>query len=253
MNKSNQKSRLIMGRNCLKEVLQHRCQNILRVMIANGLEAGVDLQQIEQLVKDKKKKIERIDRAALSRLLDSDSHQGVAAEVIDHTFDNFKEALLKIKDKERSLILALDSLQDPQNIGSLLRAAECFGVDLVIWSKNRGPTITPVVSKVSCGASELVDILIVSNLADALRKLKEERYWVIVADNTLEAENLFDFKPAQHQVLVMGSEGDGVRKLTRDLADFVLKIPMYGKIDSLNVSQAGALMLGILKNSLKLA
>ena len=137
----------------------------------------------------------------------------------------------------------LDSIFDPQNFGSLLRSAECFGVDGVIWSKNRGCELTPVVSKASVGASELLPLLCVSNLAETMRKFKKNGFWIVTAEIGEEAKSLDSFDFPEKTLLIMGSEGKGVQKLLSKEADSKVYLPMYGQIDSLNVSQAASVLL----------
>jgi 23S rRNA (guanosine2251-2'-O)-methyltransferase len=132
---------------------------------------------------------------------------------------------------------------DPQNLGALMRAAECFGAAAMVWSRNRGCGLTPVVTKASVGASELLDLIEVSNLADAIRRFKDAGYWIVAADMDPQAEDLQTFQFPAHTVLVMGSEGSGLRELTRRSADSLVRIVTPGRIGSLNVSQATAVIL----------
>ena len=137
----------------------------------------------------------------------------------------------------------LDSIMDPHNFGAILRAAECFGVDAVLWSKNRGCDITPVVAKVSVGASELLPLVPVSNLAQALERLKDAGVWSIAADVSPEAQPIDQFEFPTKSLILLGSEGEGLQPLLLREAEFKITIPLHGKIDSLNVSQAAAVML----------
>jgi 23S rRNA (guanosine2251-2'-O)-methyltransferase len=128
-------------------------------------------------------------------------------------------------------------------MGAILRLAECFQVDAVMSSKNRGVDITPTVSKASSGASELVPIVMVSNLADSILRLKDEGYEVVIADANPKASSLLTFEFPKKCAFILGSEGEGFRKRIHDLADYSIYIPMQGKISSLNVSQAAAICL----------
>jgi 23S rRNA (guanosine2251-2'-O)-methyltransferase len=144
---------------------------------------------------------------------------------------------------EKCLIVALDSIHDPQNLGSIFRAAECFGANALLSSHNRGAPTTPVVSKVSSGASELVEHLQVANLIDALRKLKEANFWIVAANVDASAQELGSFDFPARSVILLGSEGEGIQPLALKNADFSVYIRMLGRIDSLNVSQASAVFL----------
>ena len=133
----------------------------------------------------------------------------------------------------------LDSIFDPQNVGAILRAAECFGADAIITSKNRGCPMTPTVSKASAGASAFVPHVEVSNLADSAQRLQNEGFTLVVADMDGDENAVWPDK----LLLVMGSEGTGVQPLLKKRADLIVRIPMYGKIASLNVAQACAVLL----------
>ena len=179
----------------------------------------------------------------MKQLSGSDSHQAVMAVLKEKPQVTLKEFVHSHNDTDRSLVLLLDDIQDPQNLGSILRAAECFAVDLVIYSKNKGSSITAAVTKASVGASELLKIMPVSNLVDVLRKLRNAGFWLITADADLNGSKLADFRFPLKSVIVLGSEGRGVQPLIKKEADFSVYIELFGKISSLNVSQAAAIML----------
>ncbi|MCP5504641.1 MAG: 23S rRNA (guanosine(2251)-2'-O)-methyltransferase RlmB [Chlamydiales bacterium] len=144
---------------------------------------------------------------------------------------------------EKSLVLMCDAIQDPQNFGSILRAAECFGVDAVIYSTNRNVALTPVVSKASVGASEIVPLIPVSNLVDTLKKFQDAGYFSVATEISDKAEALDSFVFPEQTLLMIGAEGPGIQPLLSKKSDFHLYIPMKGSIDSLNVSQATAVLL----------
>jgi 23S rRNA (guanosine2251-2'-O)-methyltransferase len=234
----------IMGRNTVREVLRLEPARISKIIIS-GQDHDKDkaFQSILELVKKHDIEIQRKDKSFLNELVGSDSHQGVIAILKERNRVGLKESLRAHSGKEKSLILILDSIEDPQNLGAILRAAECFAVDAVIISVNRGTAITPSVSKASVGASELVDIIQVSNLADTVRKLKEDNYWIVAADAREEAKSLKDFEFPGRTVILLGSEGRGLQELLRKEADFIVSIPLFGRISSLNVSQAASIFL----------
>ena len=144
---------------------------------------------------------------------------------------------------EKSLVVMCDSITDPQNFGAILRACECFGVDALVFSKNRNVGITPVVSKVSVGGSELVPLIAVSNLVDTLKKFQDVGYFSVAAECHERSQSLYNFEFPSQTVLIIGAEGKGIQPLLSKKADYHLEIPMQGRIDSLNVSQATAVFL----------
>ncbi len=222
---------LIMGKNCVREVLKAAPERIQKILLAKkDLEFSKAGIPIKILSKDE-----------LSDLAGSESHQGVAAYLKEKPKLDLKAFLSK--EKESSLVLLLDSIFDPQNFGAILRAAECFGAGAVVWSKNRGADITPVVTKASVGASELVDLIKVSNLAETVKQFQKHGYWAVTAEIGPAAENLYKFQFPSHTLLIMGSEGKGVQPLISKYSDHKVYIPMFGQIDSLNVSQAASVIL----------
>jgi 23S rRNA (guanosine2251-2'-O)-methyltransferase len=265
---------IVIGKNAVREVLRYRSDSVEKVYIYQGNrnrssagESGNKGKQHESHIKtdffkeilelievrqsdtssvNKKISLHEVDNFdTLSELCGTDSHQGVvllAKKTVQEDFRTFLEA---VSQKENSVVLALDSINDPQNLGAILRTAECFGVDGVIFSENRGSSITPVVSKTSAGAAHLVPIFKVSNLAQALEKLKTQGgCWVVTADaGTEHSEELHTFSFPKKSVLVLGSEGNGVQELIKKKSDFKVYIKMFGKIDSLNVAQASAVFL----------
>jgi 23S rRNA (guanosine2251-2'-O)-methyltransferase len=154
-----------------------------------------------------------------------------------------REILDAHRDTERGVLLLLDGVQDPQNLGSILRAAECFGVEAVVWSRNRGVPVTPSVVKASAGASELVTLVEVGNINDAIGKCRDAGWWILGASVTGNATAVQSYQGPQKVALVMGAEGSGLKNLTQRNVDQTVYIPMRGRIDSLNVGQATAVLL----------
>ncbi len=213
-----------MGKNCVQEVLQHDPDRIVQIYTAKpGPFEG-------RVVSNKE----------LFRMVESESHQGVVAEVKPRSFGNLKSLLDRDED---GVILMLDSIFDPQNLGACIRSAECFGVLAVVWSKNRGADLSPTVSKASAGASELVELIKVSNLVEAAKQCKEAGFEAVAASVDTGAIPIKEHRPSKKTLIVMGSEGKGVQPLLLKQMDQTLYIPMKGKIDSLNVAQATAVFL----------
>lgn len=228
-------SHYVIGKHAVTHLLQARPSAVKAVYLST---LGGEL---ESLARTAQISVEKRDSAQLSKLVQTDSHQGVVAEASKKAATPLKDFLSA--DMERATVVALDGVTDPQNTGSIMRAAECFGVDAVMWSTNRGPGLTPVVTKASVGATELINRIEVSNLADALKKLKKQNFWVVVGDGSLEAEELKGFSFPEKCIFVFGAEGRGVSDIVAKQADYLVKISMHGEIDSLNVSQAVATFL----------
>ena len=230
---------VIMGRNALREVLRRKPEQLARVYLSdaavsdNGLGAALQREQIPYEVRHP---------GDLTAAAGSDSHQGVVGVLKNRHHPELKELLEQAMQQPRALIVLADSIYDPHNLGAILRASECFGVYGVVLSKNRGTGITPVVTKTSVGASEFVPVCIVSNLAQALNRAIDAGFVGIAADVGPDAEELSYVEFPSHTVLVLGSEGEGIQPLLRSLCGGAVKIPMVGGIDSLNVSQAAAVM-----------
>ncbi len=189
--------------------------------------------------------IDRIDEAEFERRFPRDElHQGCIASVSEPIISSLGDLLLKMKQREgRALILVPAGLTDPRNLGAVLRCAECFGADGVLLPSHRSVGITPIVTKTSAGASELVPLYEITNVAKALQTLTEVGFWSVAAAVADDAAGLSEFTFPERTVLVVGAEGSGVPKLVAEKSDFRVKIPMSGHIDSLNVAQATAVLL----------
>lgn len=242
-----------MGRNCVTELLRRAPERLREVFLSElrdesrspgNARRSALLEEIERLDIP----VREVSRRELDTMVQSDSHQGVVARVSPRPTLALEALVRLVQESASARVLALDGVLDPQNFGAILRAAECFGVTAVVWSKNRGAPLGPVVSKVSVGGSELVRLCPVSNLHRALEALKEAGAWSVGAMIAPDAAPLDRFEFPEKCVLVMGSEGEGVQHLIEKTLDFRLYIPMCGQIDSLNVSQATAVLLGALSN-----
>ncbi len=230
------KQNLIMGKNCIREVLKASPERLVEIYTCqkpdDDLHRELELADV---------RIQTMSKHKLNEMVSSESHQSYVAKVKPR--DNIELKAFLADSREKSVVLMLDSINDPQNLGSILRSAECFGVDLVVFSKNRGADMTPTVSKTSAGASELVPIAKISNLAEAIKAFQKAGYWAVTADVGAHCQELYAFDFPEKTLLIMGSEGKGVQPLIHKLCDFHITIPMHGQIDSLNVSQATAVML----------
>jgi 23S rRNA (guanosine2251-2'-O)-methyltransferase len=199
-------------------------------------------QDLTRLAAGHASRIIAVDAKRLDGLTGHARHQGVAARVaataLKHDLDDVLETI-----NGPPLLLVLDGVQDPHNLGACLRVADAFGVHAVIAPKDRAVGITPVVSKVASGAAETMPYIAVTNLARTLRDLKESGVWIVGADEAGTAD-LYDAKLVGPLAWVMGAEGEGMRRLTREHCDELVRIPMSGSVDSLNVSVASGVCLG---------
>ena len=228
----------IIGKNCLREVLESQPQRLISIYSSHPKHDSL----LQEFAKHKIY-VSYVERKGLDVMAGSTSHQGYVAEVRDRAPCAVEDILEAAQQKTKSIVLMLDSIFDPQNMGAILRASECFGADGVILSKNRGCSITSTVTKTSVGASELVPIAQVSNLATTMQKMQQAGFWSVSAELSDKATKLSEFEYPEKTLLVLGSEGRGVQQLISKKADFHVYIPMKGRIDSLNVSQAASVFL----------
>ena len=225
-----------MGVHAIEELLRYAPEKILRIYTLSSKKS-----ELLTLCEKRHIPITCITADQLTRMTGSDSHQSLVAHIRGRTFSIVSEFL----EKEEAFILMLDQIFDPQNFGALLRSAECFGASAVAWSKNRGSDLTPVVAKASCGASELLPLIRISNLATAVEQFKEGGFEIVAALLDPKAESAYQFTYAPKTVLIVGSEGEGIQPLLRKKADRAIYLPMAGKIASLNVAQATAALLAL--------
>ncbi|MBP7174815.1 MAG: 23S rRNA (guanosine(2251)-2'-O)-methyltransferase RlmB [Thermoclostridium sp.] len=180
----------------------------------------------------------RLDQMSMTR-----NHQGVIADVAPFAYVEVQDILTKAKEKNQApFIVILDGITDPNNLGSMIRTAECAGVHGIILPKRRSASLSPVVAKVAAGAAEHIPIARVTNLTRTIEQLKEAGLWIIGTDvqgNTVYDQ--FDYRGAL--AVVIGSEGEGISRLVRESCDVLLKIPMYGEINSLNAAVACGLVV----------
>lgn len=186
--------------------------------------------------------IERCPVEELRRLTGTDKHQGVAAVVTGAASLSEREAEDLVLGLERPLLLALDGIQDPRNFGSLLRTADAAGVDLVVTARHRNVAVTPVVSKVACGAAESQALAEVANLARFLGFLTQAGVRIVGTDEAAPV-TVFEADLSGPVALVLGAEGEGMRRLTRQHCDQLVRIPMAGAVESLNVAVAAGVCL----------
>lgn len=228
----------IKGRNAVREALVSGT-NILKILASKTAKDKV-FNDIINMAGRKKIKVQFVDNKALDN--ECDNHQGIIAITSDFQYSTVDEILAVAKDAGREhFILILDGVEDPHNFGSIIRVAECLGIDGIIIAKNRACPVTDTVSKVSAGAIEHMRIAKVTNINTEIERLKEAGVWVYACE--LGGEDLDSANLTGNIAIVMGSEGKGVSRLTKELCDGVVTMQMYGKVNSLNVSVATGIVL----------
>ncbi len=231
----------VYGRNPVDEVLRAGRRRAFRLWLAEGVQIKGALRRILKRCERQHVPVERVPRARLDRL--GVNHQGVALEVSGYPYAALDEMLaLALRRREPPLLLILDTLQDPQNLGALLRTAEIVGVHGVLLPHRRTATVTPAVVAASSGASEHL-LIAQTNLAQAIRALQERDVWVIGLEGGLEATDLPAIDLRGPLALVVGNEGRGMRRLVRESCDQLARLPMRGQIESLNAAIAGSVAL----------
>ena len=188
-----------------------------------------------------------VDLATLNRMSGNGNHQGIIVEIYPHEYSSLEEIIKASKQKVQPLILILDEIEDPQNFGAILRSADAFSVDgVIIKSKNQVP-LNWTVAKVSTGAIEYVKVSQVANLSNAIKVLKENGFWIYAADGSgKDSYEKVDYSGAV--ALIVGSEGRGISQLVMKNSDFIVKIPMTGHVNSLNVSVSTGILLSRIRN-----
>ena len=205
-------------------------------------------EKILSLLRKKGVDIKRVDLQTLNKMSGNGNHQGIIVETFPHEYSSLEEILKASKGKEQPLILILDEIEDPHNFGAILRSADAFSVDgVIIKSRNQVP-LNWTVAKVSTGAIEYVKVAQVSNLNNVIATLKENCFWIYAADGSgKDSYEKLDYKGAV--ALIVGSEGRGISQLVMKNSDFIIKIPMTGHVNSLNVSVSTGILLSRIRNN----
>lgn len=230
---------MITGRNAVLEALKSD-REIEKLIVAKGAEGSI--RKITGMAKDKKIPVQYREKAALDRIAGRNSHQGVIAQVSEYTYCTLDDILRRAEERgEDPFIMILDGLEDPHNLGAVMRTAECCGAHGIVIPKRRSAGITETVAKASAGAVEYMLCARVSNIGQAVDQLKDRGVWVAACDMGGKAYTEQDLTGSL--AVVIGSEGTGISRLVREKCDFVVSIPMKGKITSLNASNAAAILM----------
>lgn len=224
---------IIYGKNTVKEaILAKRFVHIIY------MEQSFKDASIENLIRKNNIKTKYLSKHDINLKANQGNHQGIVAEVEDYKLYPLD---ILFDDKEKKIII-LDQLEDPHNFGAIIRTAEAAGVDAIIIKKRRQVPITSVVAKIASGALEYIPVIQVANLNQAITKLKENNFWIV--GSTLDAKaNFKDISKDRSIALIVGNEGFGMSPLLKKACDYLVKIPMEGTVNSLNVSVAAALLI----------
>jgi len=229
----------IFGRRAALELFECGLEVNEMLLLRSG--EGSNYERIRSEAESRGISVRFVDRFEFDRLFPNSTHQGVAVSYKPRVSENL-ETILTRPGGDNGLLVALDGVEDPQNVGAIIRSAEVFGASGVIIPERRAAGITPGAVKASAGAALRLPVISVGNLAQSLRTLKKAGYWVVGLDMA-GSVSLFEAKIASPVCLVMGGEGDGMSRLSRDLCDLIVRIPQVGKIGSLNVSASAAITL----------
>ena len=231
---------LVVGRNAVRELLKSG-RTVDKIYVQRGEREGSIVVLVAEAV-ERKIPIIETDRAKLDKMTNFAVHQGVAAMAAEKEYCSVDDILAIAEERnERPFIIIADGITDPHNLGALIRCAEGVGAHGLIIPKRRAVGLTPVVTKASCGAIEHLAIAKVTNISATVDDLKKKGVWIFTAEAGGEAYYNTDFDcPC---ALVMGSEGEGVSHIVKEKSDYIVSIPMYGKVNSFNVSTAAAVLL----------
>ncbi len=237
----------IYGRQPVREVLRAGKRRVKVLYMGEAARTTADIEEIVALAAERSVPVERVQRHRLEQMAGAHgNHQGVALEAGRYQYAEWSdagEALLSDAASHNPLLLLLDRIQDPQNLGSLLRSADEMGVDLVVIPKDRAVHVTPAVVRASAGASEHVSVCIVANLVNCQRQLRERDATIVGLEVSPESVPLSSVRTDGLTALVLGSEGQGLRRLVKENCTALAAIPMYGRVNSLNAGVAGAIAL----------
>ena len=239
---ADRKLQWLIGIHPVASALDSGKHKIQRLLLAKEVHNPRALE-LEQQARQQGIKVEKVARRELDRLSEGERHQDVLAEfTASNTWSEADLPRLLKNIEGTPLVLVLDGVQDPHNLGACLRTAEAAGVQLVIIPKDKSATITPVARRAAAGAAEVLDIVVITNLARVLKLLKENGIW-LAGTSDAATQEIYHTDLVGPLALVMGSEGQGLRRLTAELCDYLVSIPMAGSVSSLNVSVATGVCL----------
>lgn len=227
----------IYGKNTVNESLKSN-KSITEIYVSNTL--GDELNKIKKVTKEKHINLNVLTNQEMIKKFGK-NNQGMVAEIVEYKYKELSDVLKKVKNKENVAFAILDGLEDPHNLGAIMRTADATGIDAIIIPKNRSVSLNATVAKVSTGAIEHVDVVQVTNLVQTIKKLQEEGFWII----GLDMDGSVDYKKQDYSGkigVVIGSEGFGISRLVKENCDFNVHIPMFGHVNSLNASVSASII-----------
>jgi len=235
---------ILYGRHAVREVLRAGRRRVHRIFLAREARETKIIRSILDLARQRQVPVQRVPRLKLDQMGSNAHHQGIMAEVNPYPYADLEDLLRVGQERgEPTWLLLLDNLQDPQNVGALLRTAEAAGVHGVVLPSRHAVGVTPAVVHISAGAAEHLLVARVTNLVRTIEALKEQEIWVIGLEAVPEAMPYHQVDLTIPLGLVIGSEGSGLRRLVRERCDLLMRLPMRGHIGSLNASVAGGIAL----------
>jgi 23S rRNA (guanosine2251-2'-O)-methyltransferase len=234
----------LYGRWAVLESLRAGRRRFEQLLLAEGVDEKGIIETIVSTAARRDVNLRRVPRRVIDDLSKDSNHQGVTLRVGGYPYTTLDDILATAAERsEHPLLLILDLLKDPQNVGSLLRVSDAIGVHGVVLQERRGVDVTPAVVNASSGAVEHLNVCVVTNLVTTMRRLKEEGVWLVGLDIGPDTSTLDQVDLDMPLALVMGSEGEGLRRLVRETCDLRITLPMRGHVLSLNVATAGAIAL----------
>ncbi|GGI39753.1 23S rRNA (guanosine(2251)-2'-O)-methyltransferase RlmB [Mammaliicoccus stepanovicii] len=231
---------VIVGRHAVKEAITSG-HTINKILIQEGINKK-QIGEILKLAKNEKIVVQTVPKSKIDFLTDV-PHQGIAAQIAPYPYKELEDFITESKDIDHNpCVLMLDGLEDPHNLGSIMRTADAIGIDAIIIPKRRSVQLNATVAKASTGAIQHVPVIRVTNLPQTMTRLQEVGYWVAGTD----ANNATDYREMDANmplVIVIGSEGEGMSRLVKEKCDFYIKLPMVGHVNSLNASVAASLLM----------
>ena len=228
---------MLAGRNAVMK----GSSRINRLMVADGSSEG-SIRELIAVAKEKGVPVQFLERSKLDSMAKGIRHQGVLAQVSPVEYVELEDILSKAREKQEDpFIILLDELEDPHNLGAILRSADAAGAHGVLIPKRRSCPLSATVAKTSAGAVEHVPVARIGNIVQTIKALKEEGLWVAGAD--MDGKNYYEADLTGPLLLVVGSEGQGIGRLVKEQCDFIVRIPMLGAINSLNASVAGSVLM----------
>lgn len=230
---------ILVGRNAVAEAVKSG-REIDKITVANGSDGSV--KKTVAMAKDRGIPVYFADRQALDRMAPGEKHQGIIAQVSGFSYSSIDEILDVAENRgEEPFVIILDGIEDPHNLGAVMRTAECVGVHGIIIPKRRAASVTETAAKSAAGAAEYMKVAKVTNISRAIDELKERGLWIAACD--MDGDTYWQSNLKGSIAIVIGNEGAGISKLVKEKCDFTVSMPMKGKITSLNASNAAAVIM----------